>query len=176
MSKDKGKGKAIFTTSKRACLGRLPGSFKLPSDIVKTLKIPLFVSTLEARNWKNEEKVVQKYFDVTTNIIPVEQILGAFTLAMTLISESSLTKPMLSEYCTAVVSQFRTTESKKRFAKQYKKEIKQLEIKENEEEASMEAKVASRILTTLQTKYHQIELRERLNSMDKEVTFNQKKD
>ncbi|CAO3668536.1 unnamed protein product [Rhizopus stolonifer] len=40
-----------------------------------------------------------------------------------------------------------------------------MEIKENEEEASMEAKVASRILTTLETNNHKIELRKKLDYM-----------
>lgn len=48
-----------------------------------------------------------------------------------------------------------------------------MEIKENEEEASMEAKVASRILTTLETKSHKIDLRKKLDCMfeDEEVLF-----
>jgi hypothetical protein len=63
--------------------------------------------------------------------------------------------------------------ARKRFEKCYKKQKKEMEIKENEEEASMEAKVASRILTTLETKSHKIDLRKKLDCMfeDEEVLF-----
>jgi hypothetical protein len=184
--KEKKELKTIFISnlSKRARLGRLSGSFKLPSDLVMKLKIPHFVSELEARSWKCEEKLAEKYFEGTGRVGDTpEQILAVLIRVMKSISKAPQIKPSLAAYCAAVASQLTTDDSKKRFEKYYKKEKNKMEIKENEEEASMVAKVASRILTTLETNNHKIELRKKLDrifeegsSKDEEVMFNQKKD
>jgi hypothetical protein len=190
MPKSKGKEKTelnptfINNTSKRACLGGLPGSFKLPSDLVKKLKIPHFVSELEARSWKCEEKLVGKYFERTARAGDTpEQVLSVLIRVMKSISKAPQIRPNLSGYCAAVASQLTTEDSKKRFKKHYKKQKNEMEIKENEEEASMEAKIVSRILTTLETKNHKVELRKKLDDIfqeesndDEEVMFNRKKD
>jgi hypothetical protein len=117
MPKFKGKEKEHFKPicTKRARLGRLPGSFKLPLDLVKKLKIPYVISELEARSWKCEEKLAEKYFQGAGRIgdLP-EQVLAVIIRIMKSISKVPHIKPNLAEYCAAVASQLTTNDSKKK--------------------------------------------------------------
>ncbi|KAI7865267.1 hypothetical protein BDF14DRAFT_1827104, partial [Spinellus fusiger] len=190
MPKSKGKrmetSKPTLTTnrSNRACLESLPGSFKLPSDLIKIYNISHFISELEARSWKSEEKLAKKYFERTTRVKDTpEQVLAVLIRTMKSISKAPQVKRSLAAYCEAVASQLTTENNREIFKKNYNKEKDEMKIKNHEDKVSIEAKIASRILTTIETRSYKVKLRKRLDSLfeegnggNKEVMLNQKKD
>lgn len=54
---------------KKACLNKLRGDFTPTRSLVEKLKIPTFLADLEAKYWKNEEKLVKELFKHSPTLI-----------------------------------------------------------------------------------------------------------
>ncbi|CAO3672021.1 hypothetical protein CU097_014756 [Rhizopus azygosporus] len=135
---------AKSSSIKRASLDALPGSFVLSPILVKKLKIPSFIANLQARSWKNDKSFVES--------------LAVLIGAMNNIANSPEADNKLIVYCAAMIQQF-STDNK-------------VEIKENKEEADMEVKLTSRMLTTIETKPHINNVRQKLDTLFKQGSNN----
>jgi hypothetical protein len=137
--------------------------------MVQKLQIPSFIAKLEVRYWKQEESLVGSYFEETTRTKDTpEQFLAVLIGAMRKIASSQEVDAKLGGYCTALIHQFSTDNSRCRLFKTYKKAQMEIKIKENEEEASTEARLTSRLLTTIEAVNYRDDIQERLDALFKE--------
>lgn len=152
--------------SKRACLNNLAGNTVMSTDLSRKLSTPTFISSLKVKNWKQEASLVESYFKYTA--IPESNSNRMMTVlvgTMRKISKASDVEAKLKNYCDSPVKQFRTSNSKNRFLPEYKKTYNNFAIKEQEETAREEARITSRILTTIEAKIHKEKMKERLDSL-----------
>lgn len=161
------------SSNKRACLNALPGKSKLPMNVVQKLNVPSFIAKLEVRYWKNEASLIESYFEETmrTNDKP-EQFFAVLMGAMKKIAVSQEIDSRWTSYCSALIQQFQTDNSKRFFLKIYRKVQSEMKIKENEEEADMEARLTSRLLTTIETVKHKDHTQKRLDALFEEGSDN----
>ncbi|OBZ89730.1 hypothetical protein A0J61_02221 [Choanephora cucurbitarum] len=160
--------KSIPKTFKRACLANLPGSTVLSKDLAKILKVPGFIATLEVRQWKQEATLVRSYFQHTD--IPENtsnQLITVLNGALQRIIKNENADAKLKCYSVALVRQFKTEKSKQRFNMEYRKLFNGYQVEKLEEEAQTEARVISRILTTVEAKAHRKNTQSRLDQLIK---------
>lgn len=153
-------------SSKRACLANLPGNTNISDELAQKLCIPGFISNLEVRNWKQEASLVKSYFKYTA--APEDQTNQMMTVlngALHKIIKAKDADIKLKNYSAALIEQFRSSDSKTRFTKEYTKAYTNFEVEEQEEQAEAQARVTSRILTTFQAKTHKNKMKERLNDL-----------
>ncbi|KAI8364528.1 hypothetical protein EDC96DRAFT_511019 [Choanephora cucurbitarum] len=150
-------------SSKRACLSNLPGNTILTKDIAKQLKVPDFIASLEARQWKQEASLVRSYFQYTD--LPEstqKQLMTVLNGALHRMINNKDIDDKLKCYSTGLLRQFKTEKSKQRLVMEYRKLLKHQQIGELEEEAQTEARFTSRILLTVEAKAHRKSMERRL--------------
>lgn len=155
------------TSSKKACLSNLPGDTILTKDFARKLKTPDFIATLEARQWKQEASLVCSYFQ-HTNVPESTPVHFFFTLldgALHRIIDNKDVDPRLKIYSTALIRQHGNESYKKKLVIEYKKLYNEYQLGELEEEAQTEARFTSRILTTVEAKYHRKNMQSKLDNM-----------
>lgn len=153
-------------SSKRACLANLPGNTILTKDLAKKSKVPDFIASLEARQWKQEASLVRSYFQHTD--IPEStsnQLMTVLNGTLHRIINNEDADAKLKNYSTDLIRQLETEKSKQKLNMEYRKLLNDYQIGELEEEAQTESRFTSRILTTVEAKAHRKNMQRRLDQL-----------
>ncbi|KAI7890339.1 uncharacterized protein EV154DRAFT_590492 [Mucor mucedo] len=114
---------------------------------------------MEAKHWKREETIVDSFFE--GELRPGDtskKVLDVIIRVFNALQKDPESRPALRNYCSALVTQLASDVSKAHFKKYFHKNMQAMVIKDMEEEASTEAKIASRVLTTIETTSHKNEM------------------
>ncbi|KAG2198735.1 hypothetical protein INT47_005420, partial [Mucor saturninus] len=152
--------------SKRACLANLPGNTILAKDLARKSRVPDFIASLEARQWKQEASLVHSYFQHTD--IPEstsKQLMTVLIGTLHRIINNKDTDAKLKNYSTALIRQLETEKSKQKINMEYRKLLNDYQIGELEEEVQNNARFTSRILTTVEAKAHRKNMQRRLDQL-----------
>ncbi|KAI8087783.1 uncharacterized protein B0P05DRAFT_374210 [Gilbertella persicaria] len=153
-------------SSKRACLGNLPGNTVLTKDLARKLKAPDFIATLEVREWKQEVSLARSYFQHTDMPESTsKQLMTVLNGTLHRIINNKDADAKLKNYSTALIRQFKTEKSKQKLNMEYRKLLNDYRLGELEEKAQTEARFTSRILTTVEAKAHRKNMQRRLDQL-----------
>ncbi|KAL9540792.1 hypothetical protein MBANPS3_009487 [Mucor bainieri] len=131
---------------------------------ISSAGLNLVVLAAQAREWKKETSLVHSYINnafrpETSPNRMMAVLIGTFRK----IVEHKDLDSKLKDYCAALIQQFKSEESKERFRKEYRKLYNEHQISELEEEADSEARITSRIITTVESRAHRENMQKRLD-------------
>ncbi|KAL9538348.1 hypothetical protein PS6_011580 [Mucor atramentarius] len=153
-------------SSKRACLANLPGNTVLTKNFARKSKVPDFIATLEARQWKQEVSLVRSYFQHTDMPESTsKQLMTVLNGTLHRLINNKDADAKLKNYSAALIRQFKTEKSKQKLNMEYRKLLNDYQLGELEEEAQTEARFTSRILTTVEAKAHRRNMQRRLDQL-----------